>query len=78
MKTYLVRHDARRYLLDTHGIELGATALENMASDDTGPHYVKIAGRALYTRESLDAWVRAQAARPVRRRRERGADRTAL
>lgn len=69
MSTYLPRRAARSYLQDTHGVPLGGTALENMASDGTGPKYVLIAGRALYTREWLDAWVAAEAARPVARRR---------
>jgi hypothetical protein len=69
--TYLTRADAREDLKVRHGIELGKTGLENMASDGTGPKYVRIAGRALYTREWLDAWVAAEAARPVVRRGER-------
>jgi hypothetical protein len=74
MATYLLRADARTHLLDAHGLKLGETALENMASDGTGPVYVKINGRALYTRESLDEWVRVQASRPVRRRKQRSAE----
>jgi hypothetical protein len=68
MPTYLTRAAARTYLEETHGIPLGATALDNMASDGTGPTYARIAGRALYTREWLDSWVTAQASRPVARR----------
>lgn len=69
MPTYIPRPAARQYLEQVHGLILGETALENMASDGTGPTYVVIAKRALYTREALDAWVVEQAARPVVRRR---------
>jgi hypothetical protein len=71
MPTYLNRAAQREYLKTQHGVELGKSALENMAYDDTGPKYVLIAGRALSTREWLDDWVQVQAARPVRRRRQR-------
>jgi hypothetical protein len=71
MTTYLNRAAQREYLKTQHGVELGKTALENMAYDGNGPKYVLIAGRALSTREWLDEWVQAQAARPVRRRRPR-------
>jgi hypothetical protein len=70
MPTYLVRDLARDHLQE-QGIELGETSLENMASKGIGPKYIKIAGRALYTREWLDQWVAEQAARPVVRRRQR-------
>jgi hypothetical protein len=69
--TYLTRTDAREYLNTKHGIGLGRTALDNLASEDRGPKYSRIAGRVLYTREDLDAWVAAEAARPVVRRRDR-------
>ena len=79
MTTFLTRRAARSYLTEVHGIELGVAGLENMASDGTGPHYAKIAGRAVYTREWLDTWVKAEAARPVVRRRKRGsADQNAV
>jgi hypothetical protein len=69
--TFLTRTDAREYLKTKHGIALGRTGLENMAYDEKGPKYSRIAGRVLYTREDLDAWVAAEAARPVVRRRDR-------
>lgn len=69
MPTYLSRAAARTYLREGIGVPIGDTALENMASDGNGPKYVVIAGRALYTREWLDAWVAEQAAKPVVRRR---------
>jgi hypothetical protein len=71
MATYLPRAAARDYLAEKHGIQLGKTGLDNMASDGIGPKYARIAGRAVYTREWLDEWVAAEAARPVVRRRER-------
>ena len=69
--TYLTRADARDYLKEKHGIALGRTGLENMAYDGKGPKYSRIAGRVLYTREALDAWVAAEAARPPELRRPR-------
>jgi hypothetical protein len=69
---FLSRADARGYLKETHGVELGVTGLTNLASDAKGPRYALINGRALYTREWLDSWVAAEAARPVVRRRDRG------
>ena len=77
MATYIPRAAARQYLEETHGVKLGKTGLENMASDGTGPKYALIAGRACYTREWLDAWVAAEAARPVTRRRHRQSDQSA-
>jgi hypothetical protein len=68
--TYLLRPAAREYLKDVHGIELGVSALENKASDGTGPVYAKINGRALYKRADLDAWVAAEATKPAIRRRQ--------
>lgn len=73
MPTYLTRPDQRAYLLETHGIPLGKTALENMASDGVGPKYVLINGKALSTREWLDEWVKEQASQPVVRRSQRKA-----
>ena len=73
MATYMPRPDARAYLNEEHGVVLGQFGLENMASEGTGPQYALIAGRALYTREWLDRWVAAEAARPVSRRRRRKA-----
>jgi hypothetical protein len=67
--TYLTRPQQRAYLEETHGIPLGKTALENMASDGEGPKYVLINGKALSTRDWLDEWVAKQASRPVTRRR---------
>jgi hypothetical protein len=74
MPTYLSRDLARAHVRETHGIDLGETSLENMASKGLGPRYTKIAGRALYTREWLDQWVNDQAERPVVRRSKRRAD----
>ena len=71
MQTFLNRASAREYLRDVHGIELAPSALENMACDRVGPRYARIAGRCVYSREWLDAWVTAEAARPVVGRRER-------
>ena len=73
MATFLNRVMAREYLAETHGVELGKVGLENLASDGVGPKYVLISGRALYTRDWLDQWVAAEAARPVDRRRRRAA-----
>ena len=76
--TYLTRPDAREYLNAKHGIGLGKTALENLASEGRGPKYSRINGRTLYTREDLDAWVAAEAARPVVRPRDRNRSEAAV
>ena len=69
MPTYMDRPAQRAYLAETHGVLLGKTALENKASNDEGPKYVLINGKALSTREWLDEWVKEQASQPVTRRR---------
>lgn len=68
MATYMSRSAARDYLHDEHGVVLGESALENKASSGTGPAFSKINGRALYKRSDLDAWVSAEATKPVKRR----------
>jgi hypothetical protein len=69
MTTYLARPAQRAYLEEVHGVALGKTALENLASDGKGPKYVLINGKALSTRAWLDEWVQEEAAKPVARRR---------
>lgn len=63
MKKFRNRDSAREYLAETHGLEIGNTALANKASDGTGPKYTVINGRALYMDSDLDAWVAEQAKR---------------
>lgn len=66
--TFLTRQKAAEHLKSV-GIPVKGDGLKDHASRGTGPAYTIINGRALYRREDLDAWVAAQAARPVRRRR---------
>jgi hypothetical protein len=74
---YLIRQLAADYLTK-NGVKTTAQGLADRASDGTGPAYSIINGRACYTASALDAWLEAQAARPVLRRRERqGADEAA-
>jgi hypothetical protein len=72
MRKYLDRETVRKKL-DEKGVKIGKTALANMASDGTGPDYVLINGRALYTEEALDAWLNNQASKAPRRRRRSAA-----
>jgi hypothetical protein len=65
---YLDRNAQAQYLRDERGIPMSPQRLADLASDGLGPKYVLINGRALSTREDLDAWVAEQAARPVIRR----------
>jgi hypothetical protein len=57
--------------LTARGVATTAQGLADKATDGTGPRYSIINGRALYTEADLDAWIAAQAARPVLRRKER-------
>lgn len=58
---------AAKYLSD-RGIATSAQALADMASQDKGPPYSIIRGRALYRDSDLDTWIQQQADRPVIRR----------
>jgi hypothetical protein len=65
---YLDRNGASGFIRE-QGVPLGNTALANLASDDKGPHYSIINGRALYKREDLLKWIAEQASAPPRGRR---------
>lgn len=56
-------------LITERGLDMSAQALADLASDGKGPAYSIINGRACYTEASIDAWLSAEAARPVTRRR---------
>jgi hypothetical protein len=69
---YLNRRLAAQYLTD-QGIKTTEQGLADRAHRDDGPDYFIIGGRALYTQATLDAWITAQASRPVIRRSQRAA-----
>lgn len=73
MTTYLDRDRSRDFIRE-QGIPIGDNALKDLATRGTGPAYVLINGRALYTRESLLAWIESQASRPIVRRGRRELD----
>jgi hypothetical protein len=60
MSIYLDRNTATGVIRE-QGVPLGNTALANLASDDRGPQYSIINGRALYKREDLLKWISDQA-----------------
>lgn len=68
MMKYLPRQCATEYVRG-RGIPMADSRLGDLAYLGRGPHFVKINGRACYTQRWLDSWIRAEAARPVRRRR---------
>jgi hypothetical protein len=70
MSSYLDRKRATKCVRD-EGVQLGDTALANLASDGKGPKYAIINGRALYRREDILAWIAEQASAPPRVRRTR-------
>jgi hypothetical protein len=61
--TYLIDTEARDHIR-SRGVRIGNNALKDHRSRGTGPKWVLINGRALYTREWCDEWIDAQAARP--------------
>ena len=67
MVKYRDRKGARIRILDA-GIPMGEGGLKDHASRGTGPRYVIINGRALYTDDDIDAWIAEQSARPVSKR----------
>lgn len=67
MSKYLDRDGARDYLRE-QGVPIGDNALKDLHRRSSGPRYAIINGRALYTRDDLQAWVAEQAARPVQKR----------
>lgn len=68
--TYLDSAGARDYAR-SRGVPIGDNALKDHRRRGTGPRFVMINGRVLYTRESVDAWIAAEAARPPTRRQRR-------
>jgi len=78
MQKYLDRDGARDFLRE-RGIPIGENSLKDHAARGTGPHYVHINGRALYTEADLLAWIEGQASRPPSRsgRPRRAASQTA-
>ena len=65
-KTYLTRKEQATYLR-ARGVPITAQTLADLASENAGPRYAIINGRALSTAEWLDAWVDAQASQRPRR-----------
>jgi len=57
-------------LITKRGLDMTAQGLADLASNGKGPAYSIINGRACYTEASIDAWLSAEAARPVTRRRQ--------
>jgi hypothetical protein len=73
---YLGREQAAEQLT-AEGVKATSQTLADLAYKRTGPRFVRINGRALYTREWLLAWIEEQAAKPVQRRRRRTAQQEA-
>lgn len=70
---YRNRKLAAQYLTSDKGVQTSEQGLADKARRGQGPKYAIINNRALYTEADLDAWVAAQAARPVVRRSRRQA-----
>ena len=70
---YLNREKAAEFLT-AQGIEVTSERLADLAYRNRGPAFAHVRGRAVYTVEGLEAWIQAEIARPVQRRR-RGANR---
>ncbi len=70
-RRYLIRAAATQFIRD-QGVPCGKTSLAELASDDRGPRYALINGRAVYTEKDLLAWIEEQAARPPSRSARRG------
>ena len=54
------------------GVPTGKTTLAELASEDRGPRYVIINGRALYTEQDLLAWIQQQADQSPQQASQRG------
>lgn len=72
MSPYLNRKSATDFIRE-QGVQMGNTALANLASNGGGPKYAVINGRALYQRDDLLKWIAEQASAPPRTRRAEGA-----
>jgi hypothetical protein len=70
---YLNREAAAAFV-SAQGIELSSQRLADLAYRGNGPRFARVNGRAVYTVEWLTAWIEAEIARPLQRRR-RSADR---
>jgi hypothetical protein len=68
---YRTRPDAAAYLTEKLGRRITVGALHRHASDETGPRYVMILGRASYRTDWLDAWIESLVQPPAERRRRR-------
>jgi hypothetical protein len=64
LEPFKTRTEATKRLRDL-GIQLGASALANMASKSRGPRFSLINGRALYRESDLTSWVEGQICREV-------------
>lgn len=65
---YLNREAAAAYVT-AQGIELTSQALADLSYRGKGPRFARVNGRCVYTAEWLTAWIEAEIARPVQRRR---------
>jgi hypothetical protein len=73
MVDYLTRASAAAYLTDRLGRRVTVSSLARHASDQTGPRYTMVLGRASYCREWLDAWVGGLGEEPKKRPRRQNA-----
>lgn len=66
---FMTREAAAAFIMEERGVPITPNGLRDHASKGRGPKYSIINGRALYKPSDLLAWVDAQAAKPVTRRR---------
>ena len=67
--TFRTRADAAAWLSKKLGRKITVGSLHRMASDETGPRYVMLLGRASYLDEDLEAWVEQIIKAPTKRPR---------
>jgi hypothetical protein len=63
LKRYFTRHEAAGYLCE-RGLPVTKNTLQKFATTGGGPEYCIFGNRALYTAESLDAWVQLRLTAP--------------
>jgi hypothetical protein len=64
----LATSEALAYLADAWGFRRSPLTLSRWLSAGIGPHYRKVGRYRYFTRDDLDAFMRAQIAEPVRPR----------
>jgi hypothetical protein len=66
MQLEFITRDTAAAVITSMGLRQTAQGLADMAHDGVGPPYSIVRGRALYRREDIETWLRAEFERGAR------------